>query len=126
MTTSPMTTPTTTPTTTLTDYDRYRTGQLLFEQRRFDEAARELELLLGGNAPAYGLGEAPLLLARAYYHSAQLGRAETAARGLLARDDTDGYAALLLGRTVQRRGRAAEAQTWLRRAAALGVDGSGS
>lgn len=104
----------------LTAHDRYRTGTLLFEQRRYAEAAVEFETLLGTDAPAYGLGDARLLLARAYYHSAQLGRAERAARDLVERDASDGYAALLLARTLKRQGRGGEAGPWFTRAAALG------
>ncbi len=105
----------------MTELDRYRTAELLFSQRRYTQAARELESLLGEQAPAYGVGEAPLLLARAYYHSAQLERAAQAAARLVEADGTDGYAVLLLARSLQRLGRGAEAQGWLRRAEALGV-----
>ncbi|BBF99575.1 MULTISPECIES: tetratricopeptide repeat protein [Pseudonocardia] len=61
-----------------------------------------------------------LLLARAYYHSAQLGRAESVLRELLEQTPSDGYAHLLLGRTLQRRSRHDEAQPHLRLASALG------
>jgi predicted DsbA family dithiol-disulfide isomerase len=44
------------------------------------------------------------LAARAYYASAQLGRAEAALRGLVADFPDDSYARLLLGRTLERRG----------------------
>lgn len=71
---------------------------------------------------SFTLGDAPLLLARAYYHSAQLGRAEKAARALVEADPTDVYAVLLLARTLQRRGRHADAGTWLRRLDAMGYD----
>lgn len=110
----------------MTDLDRYRTAELLFSQRRYADAARELTALLGADAPPYGVGDAPLLLARAYYHSAQLHRAEEAARGLVARDETDAYAALLLARTLTRLGRPDEARGWHRRAEALGVLASSS
>lgn len=62
-----------------------------------------------------------LLLARAYYHSAQLGRAEDEARALVATDPAHGYAHLLLGRTLQRQSRHDEARGPLRLAAAMGV-----
>ena len=80
---------------------------------RHDEAVR---------AESYTLGDAPLLLARSYYHSAQLGRAEAAARALVEADPTDVYAVLLLARTLQRRGRHAEAGSWLRRLDGMGYD----
>lgn len=106
----------------MTDLDRYRTAELLFSQRRYVDAAHELTVLLGADAPPYGVGDAPLLLARAYYHSAQLHRAEAAARGLVERDETDAYAALLLARTLTRLGRPDEARGWRRRAEALGAE----
>jgi predicted Zn-dependent protease len=62
-----------------------------------------------------------MLLARAYYHSAQLGRAETEVRAVLAADPANAYAHLLLGRTLQRMSRHAEATAPLRLAAAMGV-----
>jgi FMN reductase len=62
-----------------------------------------------------------LLLARAYYHSAQLERAETEARAVLDADPANAYAHLLLGRTLQRMSRHAEATGPLRLAAAMGL-----
>ncbi|KUH40040.1 MULTISPECIES: tetratricopeptide repeat protein [Streptomyces] len=64
---------------------------------------------------------ARLLLARSYYHSARLGRAEAELRALLDRDPADAYAHLLLGRTLERQGRAAEAGPYLRIAELWGV-----
>jgi Flp pilus assembly protein TadD len=63
-----------------------------------------------------------MLLARAYYHSAQLHRAEAETRAVLAADPANAYAYLLLGRTLQRRSRHAEAGGPLRMAAAMGAD----
>jgi predicted Zn-dependent protease len=62
---------------------------------------------------------ARLLLARAYFHSAQLGRAELALRELIARAPTDAYAHLMLRRTLQRQNRHAEAAGPLRIAAVM-------
>jgi predicted Zn-dependent protease len=113
-------------------FDRYRYAQRLFRERRYTAAARELEHLImdtydhdareAERSGSYTLGDAPLLLARSYYHSAQLGRAEKAARALVEADPTDVYAMLLLARTLQRRGRHAEAGTWLRRLDGMGYD----
>ena len=113
----------------MTAFDRYRYAQRLFGERRYTAAARELDRLIteereyadGQGGSAY-LGDAPLLLARAYYHSAQLGKAEQAARDLIAADPTEVYAVLLLARTLQRRGRHGEAGSWLRRLDAMGYD----
>jgi Tfp pilus assembly protein PilF len=63
-----------------------------------------------------------LLLARAYYHSAQLHRAEAQTRAVLAADPANAYAYLLLGRTLQRQSRHDEAGGPLRLAAAMGAD----
>ncbi|WP_345044196.1 tetratricopeptide repeat protein [Streptomyces sannanensis] len=60
-----------------------------------------------------------LLLARAYYHSAQLRRAEAELRAVLERDPVEAYARLMLGRTLERQGRAAEAARELRLAVAM-------
>lgn len=108
-------------------FDRYLYAQRLFRERRYAAAARELEILLAEHDGADGaertaLGDAPLLLARAYYHSAQLAKAEDASRHLVETDPTDVYAVLLLARTLQRRGRHADAGTWLRRLDAMGYD----
>ncbi|HZP50460.1 tetratricopeptide repeat protein, partial [Actinocrinis sp.] len=62
---------------------------------------------------------ARLLLARAYYHTAQLRRAEEQLREVIARDPVEHYAYLMLGRTLQRQGRHEEAKPWLRMAAAF-------
>jgi Tfp pilus assembly protein PilF len=63
-----------------------------------------------------------LLLARGYYHSAQLRRAEEQLRAVIERDPVEYYAQLMLGRTLERQGRRDEAAPWLRRAAAMGAD----
>jgi Flp pilus assembly protein TadD len=68
----------------------------------------------------HGTAELRLLLARAYYHSAQLGRAEAVLVELVKDEPTDGYAHLLLGRTLQRAGRPDEAKRPLALAKVLG------
>ncbi|GAA2809136.1 tetratricopeptide repeat protein [Crossiella cryophila] len=60
-----------------------------------------------------------LLAARAYYHSAQLGRAETLLTELIESDPTDHYTRFLLGRTLERAGRRPESVRHFRLAAAL-------
>lgn len=102
-------------------FDRYRYAQRLFRERRYAAAARELEFLVT-EADGTGAGDAHLLLARAYYLSAQLAKSETAARALIETDPTDPYAVLLLARTLQRRGRHSEAGTLLKRLDAMGYD----
>jgi Flp pilus assembly protein TadD len=61
-----------------------------------------------------------LLLARAYFRSAQLGRAEATLLRVIEEAPTDGYAHLLLGRTLQRAGRHADAARPLALAEVLG------
>ena len=107
-------------------YDRYRFAEDQFAHRDYLRAARVLEELLEEAAErpddvGHGLGEARLLLARAYYHSAQLRRAEATARDLLADHPTDAYAALLLARTLERGSRHHEADAAFRVAEALGA-----
>ena len=48
------------------------------------------------------------LLARAYYHSAQLRRAESELRVIVERDPVEHYARLMLGRALERQGRQEE------------------
>ena len=61
-----------------------------------------------------------LMLARAYFQSAQLGRAESTLTRVTEESPTDSYAHLLLGRTLQRAGRHAEAARPLALAEVLG------
>ena len=63
-----------------------------------------------------------LLLARAYYHSAQLRRAEDELRVIVERDPVEQYARLMLGRTLQRQGRHEEAEPHMRLASAMAGD----
>jgi Tfp pilus assembly protein PilF len=107
-------------------YDRFRWAEDLFAHRDYRAAARVLEALLGEaeDSPervGHGLGEARLLLARAYYHSAQLRRAEATVRDLLADHPDDAYATLLLARTLERGSRHDEARPVFRMAEALGA-----
>ncbi|MFD8479326.1 DsbA family protein [Kitasatospora sp. NPDC059673] len=60
-----------------------------------------------------------LLAARAYFASAQLGRAASMLEELVAQSPDDSYARLLLGRTLTRQGRTEEAAVHLALAAAM-------
>ena len=95
--------------------DLYRAAQGWLQEGQPREAVRLLEL-----AEQRSPGEPAVrrLLARALFHFAALGRAEALARELVATDPSDAGAALLLGRTLQRRGDP-EAGRWLRLAAAM-------
>ncbi|MET9600579.1 tetratricopeptide repeat protein [Streptomyces sp. NPDC006459] len=94
----------------------YHSAQLFFDAKEYTTAAR----ILGGLAAEAPEQLAPrLLLARAYYHSAQLSRAEHELRAILERWPVEDYAQLMLGRTLERLGRAAEARPHLRMVAAM-------
>ena len=96
--------------------DLYRAAQGWLQEGQPREAVRLLE-----DAEAREPGDPAVrrLLARALFAFAALPRAEALARELVAADPSDAEAALLLGRTLQRRGRAGEAARWLRLAAAM-------
>ncbi|NBE53271.1 tetratricopeptide repeat protein [Streptomyces boluensis] len=100
--------------------ERWERAQLLFGEKKFTAAAGLLDGLVE-EFPEHSA--ARLLLARAYYHSAQLRRAEAELRTLIARDPVDSYAHLMLGRTLERQSRAAEAAPWLRMAGAFTDEG---
>ena len=108
-------------------YQDYRRATSLFDARDYRGAARLLERLVAESGPdvLHGLSAARLLLARAYYHSAQLRRAEESSRAILRDEPADAYAALLLARTLERSGRRDEAARALALATALGAPGLG-
>ena len=96
--------------------EKWDRAQLLFEARDYTAAVPLLTEILTETPRHQGVR---LLLARAYYHSAQLGRAEQQLREIIERHPGEHYAYLMLGRTLQRRGRPEEARPWLRMAAAF-------
>ncbi|MET7761343.1 tetratricopeptide repeat protein [Streptomyces sp. NPDC005393] len=102
-----------------TTAERWERAGLFFEAKEYTEAARILTTVVE-DVPAKISPR--LLLARAYYHSAQLRRAEEQLREVLDRDPVETYAHLMLGRTLQRQGRHAEAARSLRIAGALTGD----
>jgi len=102
-----------------TTTQRWERAQLFFDSKAYAEAA----LILAEVVAEVPEQVAPrLLLARAYYHSAQLRRAEQELREVIDRDPVEHYAHLMLGRVLERQGRAAEAAPWLRIAAAFTGD----
>ncbi len=102
-----------------TALERWERARLLFEAKDYIKAA-QLLAALADEVPE--LTAPRLLLARAYYHSAQLGRAEEQLRVIVDRDPVEHYAHLMLGRTLERQGRRDEAEQWLRLAAAFTGD----
>ncbi|MER6649150.1 tetratricopeptide repeat protein [Streptomyces sp. NPDC000971] len=102
-----------------TPADRWDRAQMFFEAKEYLTAAR----ILGGLVQEVPEQVAPrLLLARAYYHSARLGKAETELREVLERNPVEDYARLMLGRTLERQGRQSEADTHLRMVKAMAED----
>ena len=94
----------------------YEIAKMSFEQRNYAAAAGRLIELLEVEPGNVG---ARLLLARSYYHSAQLAKAEVTLRDVLDRDPTEAYAHLMLGRVLQRQSRHDEARASLRIAAVM-------
>ncbi|WP_328477250.1 tetratricopeptide repeat protein [Streptomyces sp. NBC_00377] len=99
--------------------ERWDRAQLFFAAKEYTAAARVLVGLVEEVPEQTG---PRLLLARAYYHSAQLLRAEAELRVIVERDPVEHYARLMLGRTLERQGRHQEAGPHLRLAAALAGD----
>ncbi|MFJ3219422.1 tetratricopeptide repeat protein [Kitasatospora sp. NPDC086801] len=99
--------------------DEYRRATFYFESKAYADAARMLEGVLAEEPANLSVR---LLLARSYYHSAQLGRAEAELHRILDIDPAEDYARLMLGRTLERQGRAEEARPHLRLAAAMTGD----
>ncbi|NBM15470.1 M48 family metallopeptidase [Streptomyces sp. GC420] len=97
--------------------ERWERAQLFFGAKEYADAARVLHSVVEETPEQVG---PRLLLARAYYHSAQLRRAEEQLRAVLDRDPVERYARLMLGRTLERQGRPEEAARHLRLAAVLG------
>jgi FMN reductase len=102
-----------------TALERWERAQLLFEAKDYSKAARLLAVVVD-EVPE--LTAPRLLLARAYYHSAQLGHAEEQLRLIIERDPVEHYAHQMLGRTLERQSRRDEAEQWLRLAAAFSGD----
>ena len=104
-----------------TAHDRWVRAQALFDERAYREAAVLLAELLEDSADVgHELTDVRLLLARSLYHSAQLNGAIKVATELLDHDPNEPYAHLLVGRSLQRQGKAEEAQPHLRLAELLG------
>ncbi|MFF5532569.1 tetratricopeptide repeat protein [Streptomyces cinerochromogenes] len=102
-----------------TPAERWERAQRYFDAKDYADAARVLAALVEEVPEQTG---PRLLLARAYYHSAQLRRAEAELRTIVERDPVEHYARLMLGRTLERQARHEEAEQHLRIAAALAGD----
>lgn len=96
--------------------ERFRHAQSLLDLGDPLGALTMLRPLVNAHGTERGIR---LLAARAYFHSAQLGRAQKLLEPLAADSPDDSYVQLLLGRVLQRRGREEEAAPYLRIAAAM-------
>ncbi|SBT51850.1 tetratricopeptide repeat protein [Micromonospora narathiwatensis] len=94
----------------------YRRATMFFEAGDPTGAARLLEPIVEAEPDNSSVRQ---LLARAYFQSAQLSRAEEQLRELVDRDPSDHYAHHVLGRTLERMNRPADALRHLRIAAAM-------
>ncbi|MEV0329565.1 tetratricopeptide repeat protein [Micromonospora echinospora] len=94
----------------------YRRAAMFFEAGDPTGAARLLEPIVAAEP---GNASVRQLLARAYFQSAQLGRAEEQLRVLVDQDPSDHYAHHVLGRTLERLNRPVDALRHLRIAAAM-------
>lgn len=112
-------------TTTTTPFAlRLAWARSLFDHGDFIAAATALDELVtevqDTTEVLHDSTELRVLLARAYFGSAQLGRAESALRDLVEERPDDGYLHLLLGRTLQRQRRHDDARRHLTLAQVLG------
>ncbi|GHJ14984.1 tetratricopeptide repeat protein [Micromonospora sp. NPDC018662] len=94
----------------------YRRATMFFDSGDPTGAARLLEPIIEAEPDNSSVRQ---LLARAYFQSAQLNRAEEHLRELVDRDPSDHYAHHVLGRTLERMNRPADALRHLRIAAAM-------
>ncbi|HEY3007252.1 MAG TPA: tetratricopeptide repeat protein [Micromonosporaceae bacterium] len=97
-------------------WEDYQRASVFYESGDPAGAARLLEPVVAAEP---GNASARLLLARAYFRSAQLSRAEAELRALVDRYPSDHYAHHVLGRTLERLGRPGDALPHLRLAAAM-------
>jgi predicted Zn-dependent protease len=91
--------------------ERYARARMFSDAGDFVTASRMLAEVVTEEPD--DLSASPLF-APADYHSAQLHRAEAQSRAILRRNPAEEYAHLLLGRTLQRQSRHAEAAPHLR------------
>ncbi|MCR3722529.1 MULTISPECIES: tetratricopeptide repeat protein [Prauserella salsuginis group] len=94
----------------------FRQAEALVKRRRPLDALKALEPVLEAEPDKPSV---QLLAGRAYFHSAQLRRAEHALGKVIEHDPSDHYARFVLGKTLQRLGRFAEALGQLRMASAM-------
>jgi Flp pilus assembly protein TadD len=99
-------------------YAEFERATLFFDAKDYAGAARLLAPIAEADPGNRAVAE---LLGRAYFHSAQLGRAESAFRRLVELDPGNGWAHEALARSLERQGRADEAGAFRKLAKAMGV-----
>ncbi|WP_017589079.1 tetratricopeptide repeat protein [Nocardiopsis ganjiahuensis] len=92
-------------------YDTFNRARLFLELGDPIYAARTLEPVVESEPGSRSLLE---LLGRAYFHSAQLNKAESTFRKLIELDPVDNWAHIALARTLERQSRHEEAATYRR------------
>jgi predicted Zn-dependent protease len=97
-------------------YSEYERAERLLDAGQPLEAADTLVPVIAAEPDNASVRQ---LLARAYFHSAQLNRAEQQLRWLIEHDPSDHYAQFVLGRTLERQGRPEKALPHLRLAAVM-------
>ncbi|MCO6005972.1 tetratricopeptide repeat protein [Actinoallomurus purpureus] len=100
-------------------YEDYQRGSMFFDAKDYAGAGRILAPIVERDPSNRAAVE---LLGRAYFHSAQLGRAEETFRRLVDLDPANGWAHEALARTLERRGRPAEAERHRKLAVAMGTE----
>ncbi|PRX97344.1 tetratricopeptide repeat protein [Allonocardiopsis opalescens] len=99
-----------------TSYDAFTRGRRRFAQGDPIGAARVLEPVAEAEPNNRTVLE---LLGRAYFHSAQLRKAEATFRTLVELDPCDSWACIALARTLERQSRTSEASRYRRLHAAM-------
>jgi Flp pilus assembly protein TadD len=102
----------------MTTYEEFQRATLFFDSKDYVGAARLLAPIVADDP---GNRSAVELLGRAYFHSAQLRRAEETLRRLVELDPCNGWAHEALARTLERQSRPDEAAPFRKLAQAMGT-----
>lgn len=105
----------------MTTYEEFQRAAMFFDAKDYVGAARILAPIVADHS---GNRAAVELLGRAYFHSAQLGRAEETFRRLIELDPGNDWAHEALARTLERQNRPREARSFRSLARAMGADTS--
>ncbi|MFG2005633.1 tetratricopeptide repeat protein [Spirillospora sp. NPDC048911] len=102
-------------------YEDYQRATMFFDAKDYISAAQLLAPIVAGDPSNRAVVE---LLGRAYFHSAQLGRAEETFARLVELDPGNGWAYEALARSLERQSRHDEAARYRKLAQAMGADTS--